>query len=185
MRTELGVPPQSPLLLVVARLAAQKGLDVLLDAVPAIADRASEPFVAVAGDGPLRGELGARAADEGLPVHLLGRRDDIPELLAAADLFVLPSLWEGPSLVIMEALRAGLPVVASRVGGIPDLYSDVALLVPPGDAGALAGGVARALGDPELAERMRAQAKRAAEALPTEEDTLDQVLAIYGSLAGR
>ncbi|CAM3646382.1 glycosyltransferase family 4 protein [Nocardiopsis rhodophaea] len=205
VRARLGVSGDRPLLLVVARLAPQKGLEVLLDAAPMIAagvgapaERATRvpetaardagavpPLIAIAGDGPMREELSRRIDAEDLPVRLLGHRSDIPDLLAAADLFVLPSLWEGPSLVIMEALRAGLPVVATRVGGIPDLYEDVALLVPPGDAGALAEGVTRVLGDPGLAAKMRADAEEAAERLPTVEDTLRQVDGIYASLTGR
>jgi glycosyltransferase involved in cell wall biosynthesis len=185
VRTALGVPEGRPLLLVVARLAAQKGLDVLLDAVPAIADRDPRPVVAVAGDGPLRGALAARAAERDLPVLLLGHRTDVADLLAAADLFVLPSRWEGPSLVVMEALRAGLPVVATRVGGIPDLYSGTALLVAPGDPAALAAAVGSVLDDAALAGRLRAAAARAAVILPTEDDVLDQVTGLYRELARR
>ncbi|ASU84594.1 glycosyltransferase family 1 protein [Nocardiopsis gilva YIM 90087] len=195
VRAGLGISDARPLLLVVARLAAQKGLEVLLDAASMIsagpdepaarAAGAEPPLIAVAGDGPLREALSQRIDAEDLPVRLLGHRSDIPDLLAAADMFVLPSLWEGPSLVIMEALRAGLPVVATRVGGIPDLYEDVALLVPPGDAVALADGATRVLGDPGLAAKMRADAARAAERLPTVEDTLRQVDGIYASLTGR
>ncbi|MBB6171115.1 glycosyltransferase involved in cell wall biosynthesis [Nocardiopsis mwathae] len=186
VRVGLGVPEDRPLVLVVARLAAQKGLDVLLEAASLVAARgaaeAGPPLIAVAGDGPLRGDLARRIDARDLPVRLLGHRTDIPDLLAAADLFVLPSMWEGPSLVIMEALRAGLPVVATRVGGIPDLYEDVALLVPPGDAVALAEAMGRVLGDPGLAAKMRADAERAAERLPTEEDALRQVEGVYASL---
>jgi glycosyltransferase involved in cell wall biosynthesis len=185
VRAALGVPEGRPLLLVVARLAAQKGLDVLLDAVPAIADRGPRPVVAVAGDGPLRGALAARAAERDLPVLLLGHRTDVADLLAAADLFVLPSRWEGPSLVVMEALRAGLPVVATRVGGIPDLYSGTALLVAPGDPAALAAAVGSVLDDAALAGRLRAAAARAAVILPTEDDVLDQVTGLYRELARR
>ncbi|MFC7330562.1 glycosyltransferase family 4 protein [Marinactinospora rubrisoli] len=183
VRAELGAGPERPLLLVVARLAAQKGLDVLLDATARLAGRDPAPLVAVAGDGPLREGLAARIAAERLPVRLLGHRTDIADLLGAADMFVLPSLWEGPSLVIMEALRANLPVVATRVGGIPDLYGKVALLVPPGDADALAGEVTRVLDDPALAGRMRDAARLAAVTLPTEDDTVEQVLSLYRRLA--
>ncbi|MDA8369347.1 MAG: glycosyltransferase family 4 protein [Nocardiopsaceae bacterium] len=185
VRSELGVAGERPVLLVVARLAEQKGLDVLLEAAPAITPAGPAPLIAVAGDGPLKKELSTRIDAEGLPVRLLGHRADIPDLLAAADMFVLPSRWEGPSLVIMEALRAGLPVVATRVGGIPDLYAGVALLVPPGDAAALAGEVTHVLDDPDLAERLRRGAAHAAVRLPTVEDTLEQVLRVYASLAKR
>ncbi|MGI5121205.1 glycosyltransferase family 4 protein [Marinactinospora thermotolerans] len=183
VRAELGVAPDRPLALVVARLAPQKGLDVLLDAARRLKQRDPAPVFVVAGDGPLDRELNARIDAEELPVRLLGHRTDIPDLLAAADLFVLPSLWEGPSLVIMEALRAGLPVVATRVGGIPDLYSGVALLVPPSDASALAHGVAQVLDEPSRVEAMRDAARLTAAALPTEDDTVEQVLSLYRRLA--
>ncbi|MDA2808113.1 glycosyltransferase family 4 protein [Nocardiopsis suaedae] len=182
VRAELGVGPDRPLLLVVARLAAQKGLEVLLDAVPKAVAGGARPLVAIAGEGPLRPELERRIREGGVPVRLLGHRTDVADLLAAADAFILPSRWEGPSLVVMEALRAGLPVVATRVGGIADLYEDCALLVPPGDPGALAAAVRRVLDEPGLAGRMSARAHEAAARLPTEEDTADQLEALYGRL---
>lgn len=185
VRAELGVPRERPLLLTVARLAPQKGLDVLVDAAPRIAARRPAPVIAVAGGGPLRPELERRAAARGADVRLLGQRGDVADLLAAADLFCLTSHWEGPSLVIMEALRAGLPVVATRVGGIPDLYTGTVLMVPPGRADALAAAVGRVLDEPELAADLRRKARDRAVTLPTEQDAVQQVLQVYAAACPR
>ncbi|TDQ47551.1 glycosyltransferase family 4 protein [Actinorugispora endophytica] len=182
LRAELGVEPGRPLLVTVARLAGQKGLPVLLDAAGRWAARTPPPLVAVAGDGPLHGRLATRISAGSLPVRLLGRRTDVADLLAAADVFVLASVWEGQPLVIQEALRAGLPVVATDVGGVPDLVGDAALLVPYGDPAALADGVARILDDGALAARMRVRARAAAGALPVPGDDADQVLDLYAEV---
>lgn len=120
LRAELGVGDR-PLILTVGRLADQKGLPTLLDAAKTWGGRTPPPLVAIVGDGPLEGELRARIDAEGLPVRLLGRRADVPELLAAADIAVVPSVWEGQPLIVQEILRAGRPLVATRVGGIPQL----------------------------------------------------------------
>ena len=178
-RADLAVLPERPLVLTIARLAEQKGLDTLLAAAPAISDRRPEPVMAIAGDGPLWGELHDSAAELKADVRMLGHRTDVADLLAAADVFCLTSLWEGPSLVIMEALRAGLPVVSTRVGGIPDLYSDTVLLVPPGDPTAFAREVGRVLDEPGLAADLRARSVEAAASLPTEEDAVEAALTTY------
>lgn len=181
-RADLAVLPERPLLLTVARLAEQKGLDMLLAAVPSITDRRPEPVVAIAGDGPLWGELHDTAAGMHADVRMLGHRTDVADLLAAADVFCLTSQWEGPSLVIMEALRAGLPVVSTRVGGIPDLYEGTVLMVPPGNPAAFAAAVGRVLDDPALAEGLRARSREAATALPTEDDAVEAAAGVYKSV---
>ena len=143
VRAALGLGPADRLLLTVARLHPQKALDVLVDASTAWPDA----VVVVAGDGPLQAELTARIAALGAPVRLLGRRTDVPDLLAAADLAVLPSRWEARSLAAQEALRAGVPLVTTAVGGLPELVGDAAVLVPAGDVGALRAAVADLLAD--------------------------------------
>ena len=137
-----------PVLLAAGRLAEQKDFGVLLEAAAAWQHRDQVPVLAIAGDGPLAGELSARAAADRLEVVFLGPRSDIPALLAAADVVVVPSRWEARALIVQEALRLGRPIVATRVGGIPDLTGDDgALLVPPGDPGQLAAAVLAVLDD--------------------------------------
>ena len=167
----------SPLVLAVGRLHPQKGYDVLLDAVAQLGD----VVVAVAGDGPLEAALRARAPG----VRWLGRRTDVADLLAAADVVVLPSRWEARSLTAQEALRAGRPLVATAVGGLPELVGDGALLVPPGDAAALAAAVRRLLDDPAAAAELAARGAARAATWPTEDDTARQVAAVYDDLLRR
>lgn len=174
------VPGKRPVVLAAGRFARQKGFDVFLEAAAAWQDLDPSPLVAIAGDGPLAGELRERAAELGLDVLFLGRRDDVPVLLGAAAVFVLPSRWEGQPVVLQEALRAGTPVVATRVGGIPGLAGqDAALLVPPGDARALGEAVRSVLTDPALAVRLRAAAAARAAALPAGADAVTAALHAY------
>src|SRR5215472_6911083 len=166
-----------------ARVTAQKGFGVLIDAAARWQGRDPVPVLAIAGEGPLVGELGAQARSAGVPVRFLGRRADVPVLMAAADVVVVPSLWEGQPLVLQEALRAGRPVVASRAGGIPDLTGeDGALLVPPGDAAALARAVLTVLDNRTAAARLAAAATERARALPDADDAVNSVTALYDRL---
>lgn len=163
-----------PLVLAVGRLHPQKGYDVLVAARSAW----PEAVVAVAGSGPLEPVLRAQAPD----VHWLGRRDDVADLLAAADVVVLPSVWEARSLTAQEALRAGRPLVASAVGDLPELVGDGAVLVPPGDPAALAAAVRRLLDDPAEAAAVGERGRAVAASWPTEQDTVEQVLGVYRGL---
>jgi glycosyltransferase involved in cell wall biosynthesis len=172
-----------PVVLGVGRLAAQKGFGALLEAAVSWRDMEPEPLVVIAGEGPLDGELRRRAASLGVRAEFLGRRGDVPALLAAASVFVLPSLWEGQPLILQEALRAGTAIVASRAGGIGDLAGDdAAILVPPGDAGRLGAAVRSVLEDRALADRLRAAAAKRAARLPSEDDAVDAALAAYAEV---
>jgi glycosyltransferase involved in cell wall biosynthesis len=186
VRRELGLDDaQRPLVVAVGRLHPQKGYDVLLDAVARwTRDPRLQPvpLVAIAGDGPLHDTLSARIDAERLPVRLLGRRTDVADLLGAADVCVLPSVWEARSLTAQEALRAGTPLVATAVGGIPELVGDAAELVPAGDAAALAGCVAGLLTDAGRAARLRAAGPRQAAGWPDEAATAQQLVDLYAEL---
>jgi glycosyltransferase involved in cell wall biosynthesis len=174
-----------PVVLAVGRLAAQKGFAALLDAAVTWRDLDPRPLVVFAGEGPLATELRARAIALDVAAVFCGHVGDVPALLAKAAVLVMPSQWEGQPLVLQEALRAGVPVVATRVGGIPALTGeDAALLVPPGDARALAAAVRSVLCDPALAARLRAAAAGRAAARPAPADALRAVLASYAA-AGR
>jgi glycosyltransferase involved in cell wall biosynthesis len=185
VRAELGLTNRQALILCVARLHPQKGLPVLVEASRRWARSAGldpAPLVAVVGDGPLAATLADQIAREGAPMRLLGRREDVADLISAADVLVLPSLWEGWPLVLSEALQLGRPIVATRVGGVPDLVRDAAVLVPAGDADALATAVAGLVERPGQRRELAERAKRRAMELPTEDDTADAVLAVYRGL---
>jgi glycosyltransferase involved in cell wall biosynthesis len=183
IRGEFGA---GPVVLAVGRLAAQKEFAVLLDAAVRWRDLRPEPSLVIVGEGPLEEELKDRSASLGLAATFTGRRSDVPALLAAADVFVLPSAWEGQALILQEALHAGAPIVATRVGGNPDLLGeDAALLVPPGDPQSLADAVRSVLTDPALADRLRRAALDRARALPTENDAVAAALAEYRHVAPR
>lgn len=157
-REALGVRPDQFLVLSVAQLMHRKGIDVLLQAIASLRD--GKVVCAVAGDGPERSALAALAAELSLgdAVRFLGRRQDVGDLLAACDLFVLPSRAEGLGVAALEALGAARPIVASRVGGLADLLGDGVhgLLVPPDDAAALTQAIARMCAEPALRERLAA-----------------------------
>jgi glycosyltransferase involved in cell wall biosynthesis len=181
VRAEFGT---GPVVLTVGRLAAQKGFGVLLDAAAGWRDLRPEPSLVIVGEGPLEAELKDQAASLGLAATFTGQRTDVPALLAVADVFVLPSVWEGQALILQEALRAGVPIVATRVGGNPDLLGeDAALLVPPGAAQRLADAVRSVLADPALAARLRRAALDRARALPAGDDAVAAALAEYGHVA--
>ena len=177
--------PDRPLVLAAGRLAAQKGFGTLLEAAAGWRDLRPEPLLVIAGEGPLEASLKSQAARLGLDTRFAGHRDDIPALLAAAAVFVLPSTWEGQPLILQEALRAGVPIVATRVGGTPVLTGeDAAVLIPPGDARRLADAVRAVLTDEVLAARLRKAAVGRGHALPGEDDAVTAALAEYKLVTG-
>jgi glycosyltransferase involved in cell wall biosynthesis len=176
--------PGRPTVLAVGRLAAQKGFGTLLEAAVSWRDMQPEPELVIVGEGPLEAELKSQAARLRLDVRFPGHRDDVPALLASAAVFVLPSAWEGQPLILQEALCAGTPIVATRVGGTPELTGeDAALLVPPGDVARLAEAVRAVLTDPALAAKLRQAAADRARGLPSQEDAVTAVLAEYDQVA--
>ncbi|MFD9411912.1 glycosyltransferase family 4 protein [Streptomyces sp. NPDC059989] len=183
-RAELGAVAR-PLLIAVGSLVPHRGYSVLLDAAREWRTLEPLPLLVIAGEGPLRAELSRRIEAEGLPVRLLGRRRDAAQLLAAADVAVLPSRWEERALLAQEALRVGVPLVATAVGGVPELVGEGAVLVPPGDAGALASAVSGLLADPDRRAELAAAGRAQAGTWPSEDDTVAQVLSVYDELTER
>jgi glycosyltransferase involved in cell wall biosynthesis len=168
--TDLG-PRRGPLVLTVSRIAPQKRLDVLVDAAALLAADVMGVQWAVAGDGDLEllDELELRRNRMNAPVTFLGRREDVPSLLRQADVFALSSAWEARPLAIQEAMAAGVPVVATAVGGVPDLIGDAGELVQPGSAADLAAAVRRLLTDAPHAGELAERARTRLAVLPTEE----------------
>jgi glycosyltransferase involved in cell wall biosynthesis len=162
VRSELGITPGEILIVAVGNLYAVKGHAVLLDALGTLRDSA-DWRLAIAGRGEEEAALLERAAAAGIAdrIHILGFRDDIPDVLAAGDIFAMPSLSEGLPLALVEAMSFGLPVVVSAVGGIPEVVSDNvdALLVPPSDVIALASALRALINDPALRRRLGAAAR--------------------------
>lgn len=189
VRRELRVPGDAPLVLTVSVLRPGKGLAVLLEAVPAVLTEHPRARFAVVGDGPERRRLEQRAAAAGLgrAVVWAGFRRDVPAFLAAADLFVLPSRDDAFPTVLLEAQAAGVPVVASRAGGIPEIVEDgtTGLLAPPGDAAALARAVSALLADPAARRRLAEAGRRRAEERFSTGAWLARLEAVYAEVLGR
>lgn len=161
LRASVDVPAGAPLLTIIARLTEQKGHRILLDAM-ARPDLA-QAHLLVVGDGPLREALERQASGLGLSarVRFVGARRDLGNILAATDVFVMPSFWEGLPLAMVLAMGAGLPVVATRVAGIPEVVQDgvTGLLVPPGDSSELGAALSRVVND-DTARVLLGQAAR-------------------------
>jgi len=160
VRDEEGLAPAAPCLLVLASLVRRKGIDVLIDAFAGLDADGTPPVLWIAGEGPERDSLARRARDAALGdrVRFLGARRDTADLLAACDVFVLPSRQEGLGVAALEAMACARPVVASRVGGLGEtvVHERTGLLVPPEDPAALRGALTRLLRDRELRDRLGA-----------------------------
>ncbi|MGN9811498.1 glycosyltransferase family 4 protein [Micromonospora sp. BQ11] len=183
VRAEFGVAPDQPLILSVGRLHPQKRYDVLVDAAARWRTRTPPPAVVIAGSGPAYLPLAARVSAARAPVTLLGHRTDVADLLAGADLAVVTSDWEARQLFAQEAMRAGVPLVATAVGGLPDLVGDAAVLVPPGDVDAVDEAVRTLLDDPAGRADLARRGSARAGTWPTEADTVAQLTALYAELA--
>lgn len=182
-RAALGLPADAFVLGTLGRLHEQKGHSTLLRALASLAQTIPNVALFVAGTGPLRESLEAEAHRLGIAerVHFLGVRRDRETLFAAMDLFVLPSRWEGLSLALVEAMGAARPVVATSVGGNPEVVTEgkTGLLVPPDDAAALAGAIARLAASPSVRGRLALTAASEARARFSIEEHVAQLETLY------
>ncbi len=181
-RRMLDIPDGAAVVLAIGRLHHQKGFDVLVRAATRWPP-GRRVVVLVAGDGPQRVALSSLIGELRVDVRLLGDRADVADLLQVADVVAMPSRWEGWPLAAGEVLAAGRPLVATAVGGLPELVGDAAILVPPEDAAALAEAIASVLADAESARDHALRATKRAGELPMDDDVTAQLLDCYRGLA--
>jgi len=164
LRRQMGIAPEEFVILYAGRLAPAKGPDILLQAISLLPANFGPIKVLIAGEGPLEKTLRDQAATSSVDgrVDFLGLRKDIAHLLNLADLVVLPSRWEGLPMILLEAMAARRPVIATRVGGIPEVIQDGinGLLVDPEDPQALARTIVIALESPDLRRRLEVGARQ-------------------------
>jgi glycosyltransferase involved in cell wall biosynthesis len=191
-RQSLNIADDVKLLLTVATLTDHKGHKFLIEAMSNIvAQSQGKVQLVLAGDGELRDELQKLATERRLngSVQFLGYRNDVPDLLKAADLFVLPSHMEGLCSTLIDVMIAKTPIVATTAGGIPDLLGarkedrPVAILVPPSNPTALANAINHALADLPALQPMVAAAEQRAIQCFTDEQMVEGTLAVYRELA--
>jgi glycosyltransferase involved in cell wall biosynthesis len=188
-RRDAGIAPDAPLVGSVGMLRPEKAFEVLIEAAAALRAERPDAVVVIAGEGEERAALEEAAERLGLgdAVRLLGYRSDTPDLVAALDVAVCCSDFEGTPLSVLQYMQAGVPVVATEVGGLPELIDDNVngLLVPPRDAGALAAGIGELLADGALRKRLgEAAAARQRERYGIEE-TVRKIEGLYEELLAR
>ena len=156
LRAELMTDPDDRMILNVARLSPQKGQANLIAAMPAVLEELPDTELIIAGQGGLKDELDAQVERLGLGrhIHLIGTRDDVRKIMAAADLFALPSSWEGLPVALLEAMEAGLPVLATTVGDVPTVIDDGSgWLLDDNEPATVAKAIVQALTDTSTLER--------------------------------
>jgi len=186
VRNQLGLEADTRLIALVATLKEQKGHRYLIRALASIVPQHPDLHVLFIGDGELKEELQDQVnrLNLGGHIHFLGNRHDVPELLAASDLFVLPSLWEGLSMALLEAMATGLPVVASKLSGTVQVITpnESGILVPPGDTRQLVQAIEQLLNDPTLAQAMGTAARRRVAEEFSAQKQANEHLALYHRL---
>jgi glycosyltransferase involved in cell wall biosynthesis len=182
VRKKAGIREDDPFLLAVGRLVYSKAHRVLIAAMPAVLRKFPKTKVGICGDGVLYGELEAQIQALGLSdsVKLLGQSDNVTEYLASADVFVMPSLWEGLPIALLEAMSAGLPVIATKVEGVEEVIveGEHGLLVPIDNTDALSNAILQLLADPVLCHKMGDAAKKKVLELYTADRMCEQYLAL-------
>jgi glycosyltransferase involved in cell wall biosynthesis len=183
MRSQLGLEATARLIAVVATFREPKGHRYMVEAMAALVPQHPDVHALFVGDGDLREELQTRVERLGLGehIHFLGNRSDVPELLATSDLFVLPSLWEGLPMALIEAMAAGTPVVATAVSGTVQVMipGETGLVVPPGNSQMLAKAILELLSDPARAQAMGIAAKQRVQAEFSAQKQADEHLTLY------
>jgi glycosyltransferase involved in cell wall biosynthesis len=182
-RRELGISPEALILGFASRLEPQKGVPYLLDAMPAIVRRVPNAQLLIVGQGREQAALQHHAVSLGLNDHVrfLGVRFDMPELLGLFDAMILPSVWEGLPMIVLEAMAAGCPIIASAVGGVPTAvrHGETGILVEPAKPEAIAAAVVSLLGDRALRERYGEAGRRLFRAQFTAEAMSRRYEALY------
>ena len=186
IRAELSVPPGHALVANVAHMADHKGQVYLVDAIPRILERFPRTTFAIVGDGELRGALEARSRELGVAGSLRfpGFRGDVPTILKALDVFVMPSHMEGLGTSVLDAMAARVPVVGTEAGGMPEIleHGRNGLVCPIRDSGAIARSVVELLADPERARRLAHQARADVVARFSREAMVAGTLGVYTSV---
>lgn len=189
-RAELGVGEGEYLLISIGRLAPQKGFEYALSALQLLRPSLGQAIrLVIAGEGPMRSALEnmIRRMSLETSVSLIGFREDVGNLLAAADAVILPSLWEGLSISLLETMAAGKPIITTDIGSNREVLAQeqAALLVPAADAAALANAIARLMRDPGLANELGRRAREVYERHYTEDRMLRQYHEVYAMLVRR
>ena len=188
LRRELGIPQSARLVAVFSRLNWMKGVEFFLDAAIVLAERFPDVCFLVVGDGGNNKELEEQAYRLGLGQRIVftGFRSDVSDLLSEVAISVLPSLSEGTSNTLLESMAAGIPVIATRVGGNPEVIEDgvSGLLVPPRDSGALADAMGRLLDDEDLASRLGQAGMRRVTEIFSIEGSVHETEHLYQRLVG-
>jgi glycosyltransferase involved in cell wall biosynthesis len=183
VRQQIDIAEEDYLIIVLATFKKQKGHRYLIEAMSSLVQKHPQLHTIFVGDGPLREEIEIQIAELNLGnhIHLLGSRHDIPQLLGASDLFVLPSLWEGLAMALLEGMATGLPVVASEVSGTIQVVipGETGFLVPPGDVECLGEAIEKLLCDPTLAQAMGAAGRKRVQAEFSARKQADEHLALY------
>ena len=186
LRAELGVADDTPLIGTVAILRLKKGHRTLLEAIPAVLAHFPQARFVFAGDGPQRANIEKAIAELGLgeSVHLLGLRADVPTVLRALDVFVLPTFEEALGTSFVEAMAMRVPVIGSRVGGVPEVVRDqvTGLLVNPQDSADLRRAILALLSDPAHARSMGQAGRQVVEQEFTNDKMCDRMLQLYTAL---
>ncbi|MGC8835004.1 MAG: glycosyltransferase, partial [Armatimonadota bacterium] len=187
VRSALGIAPNAPVAIVVARLMEDKGVAGAIKAHTVLRQRAPNAVLLIAGDGPDRDALELMAEELGVEssVRFLGYRDDVPDLLAASDVCIIPSVFEGQSLVALEAMALGIPVVATSVGGLAEVvqHDKTGLLVDPMNHAALADAAFFLIQNKERARQLAEAGRNYVLSFYTRDIMVSKVAEVYRSAA--